>query len=102
MSRESYAREKFGVAVDALAASATSIQDRLFSAYMSFHPVMERDFSDPEDAALYKSIHDRLTAVKDGPEDNGRVKNTLNLMSDEDAEKLASDIVELDHSLRRK
>jgi hypothetical protein len=101
MSRNSYAREKFGVAVDNLATGTGSIQDRILDAWMSFHPLQERDFDNPEDGAAFKSIMERLTAVKDGDPNNGYVKNTLAKMSDDDASRLASDIVELDHALRR-
>ena len=101
-SRERYAFEKFGVAVDGMATSAQSIQRRLFNAYMSFHPVKESDFQDAEDAELYRRIHDRLTSVKDGPESRGYVQNTLDQMSDEEAEDLAEDIVRLAGRLERK
>jgi hypothetical protein len=93
--RESYALEKFGAAVDSMATSPKSIQERLFDAYMSFHPVKESDFQDPEDAKLYRNIHDRLTSVKNGPESRGYVQNTLDQMSDETAEEVAQDIVKL-------
>jgi hypothetical protein len=100
--RELYALEKFGGAVDSMASSTGSIQERLFNAFMIFHPVQENDFSDPENAELYRSIHDRLTSVKNGPESRGYVQNTLDQMSDEDAEQVASDIATLAHRLERK
>jgi hypothetical protein len=93
--RESYALEKFGAAVDSMATSSRSIQDRLFNAYMGFHPVQENDFREAESAELYRSIHDRLTSVKDGPESRGYVQSTLDQMSDEMAEEIARDIVTL-------
>lgn len=101
MSRNSYAREKLGVAVDGLASGSGAIQDRLLNAFMSFHTLQPRDFAKAQEGAAFKSIMDRLTAVTDGDPDNGHVKNTLAQMSDEAASRLASDIVELDHSLRR-
>lgn len=101
MSREAYAREKFGVAVAGMATGPTSIQDRLLTAYMSLHPVQAGDFTRPDDAALYRSIIARLTSVKDGPGDEGYVKNTLAVMSDDMAESIADDIVAINDSIRR-
>jgi hypothetical protein len=98
--RLGYAREKLGVAVDALATSAKPIQDRLHLAYMSFHPLQERDFADPEMRASYAEIMRSLTIVKDGPESEGYVRNTLNVMSDEEAERVAELIVELNAAVR--
>jgi hypothetical protein len=100
--RERYALEKFGVAVESMATSAQSIQERLFNAYMSFHSIQEKDFQDSEDAELYRRIHHNLTTVRDGPEQRGYVQNTLDQMSDETAEEVAQDIVRLAGRLERK
>ena len=100
MSRDSYAREKFMVAVDSLATGTGSINERLLHAWMSFHPVLVRDFSDPDNAKLYARIMERLTAVKDGDPENGYVKNTLAVMDEDTARAVAEDIVNLEYRLR--
>ena len=90
-----YAREKFGIALNSLATSANSLQARLQSAYMSFHPIREDDFANSEMRATYAEIIARLTAVKDGPETNGYLRNTLDQMSDAEAEGIAELIYNL-------
>ena len=97
-----YAREKFDAAVEVLATSPETIQERLNFAYLTFHPVQIRDFSDPEDAALYIAILEALTTVKNGDPDQGYVKNTLAVMSAEKASKVADDIVALRNRLEAK
>lgn len=83
----SYAREKLTVGIISLAKGSDSIQKRLFDAYMSFHPLRERDF--PEDLQEnYREIMDLLTKVKPKG-DEGSVKATLNQMSEEDANVIA-------------
>ncbi len=99
MGNDDYAREKFGVAVDGMATSACDIRDRLEGAYLSFHPVRAEDFTSKENSDLYRKVMEKLTAVKDGPTDNGHVKNTLSAMTDGEAESVASDIFELYSSL---
>lgn len=102
MSRESYALEKFSIAVDALATGSTSIQDRLHTAFMSFHPVQKGDFADTEDRSLYARIMDRLTSVRNGDPEKGYVLNTLGAMDDETARAIAEDIVSLYKRLQRR
>lgn len=83
-----YAWEKFGNAVHALAGHG-SLQDRIHSAFMCFHPIRVDDFAnDPELQNDYKEIMDRLTAV-DGAPGEGRVPATLKQMSDEEAAHVA-------------
>ena len=94
-----YANEKLYNAVDCLV-GAGNIHDRLHSAYMSFHPLQERDFKDPGMLSKWQSIMARLTAVKTGDPKEGFVKNTLNQMPTPDAVKLARDIVELAYEVK--
>jgi hypothetical protein len=106
MKNYSYAHEKFGTAVQSLATSSSSIQDRLHSAFMSFHPVQARDFKEPEVREAYEEIMQRLTAVKDDPHSLGTVRVTLNQMSDHEASEIAQLIcdfylVHLDDEIRK-
>jgi len=95
MSAMSYPYEKLMVAVDAMATSPQRIQDRLHSAYMSFHPLRPTDFPEGKMRVAYVEIMDRLTRVKDADPDKGFVRATLDRMSDEDAGNLASKIFDL-------
>lgn len=90
-----YAHEKLLVAVESMATSAATLQDRLYHGYMSFHPLQERDFDDPEMRAQYAQIMAGLTTVKTGPASEGYVKNTLAAMSDDEAERIADLIFSL-------
>ena len=99
MSSEDYAREKLGMAIRVLATGTKSLQDRLADAYLCFHPLQPRDFSREDDAELYRTIMSALTVVKDGPEENGYVRNTLAQMSDEQAREVARNIVALNDRL---
>jgi len=94
-----YVCEKLGVAVYNMAVGTGSIQDRVHSGYMSFHTLSPKDFPDGELRTRYESIHDRLTALTEPPEHGnrlGKVRYTLNHMSEEDAVELAKDIYNLD------
>ncbi len=95
----SYANEKLHNALHSLVGGG-SVQDRLFGAFMSFHPLQDRDFKDPEMLTRWQEIYSRLTVIKDGDPAEGAVKNTLNRMSDEDAENLAGDILELAYMVK--
>jgi hypothetical protein len=97
MSRN-YAREKFGSAVEAMASSPASIQDRLEDAYLTFHPVQVKDLKEGEEQDLFQDIYDSLTR-EEAVGDEGRVKATLNKMSDEEASRIASQIVALNFRL---
>lgn len=97
-ARRSYAREKFGSAVDIMATSPASIQDRLNDAFMSFSPVQAADFQDVEEQQLFKDIYSGLTS-KPALGDEGTVRATLNLMNDDEASRIASLIVSLNFRL---
>lgn len=101
-SREHYALEKLAGAVEALGTSPASIQERLWHAYMVFHPVNDADFEDEENAELWRSIHARLTSVTTGDPNRGYVQNTLDAMDAETASEVASDIFKLYFRLEHK
>jgi hypothetical protein len=93
-----YASEKLVAAVHGMAASARSIQDRVQSAYLTFHPIRpERDFPTRESRERYDRIMELITADK-SDEARGYVPTTVSKMSDEQAEEVARLIVDLaDH-----
>ncbi len=97
MSRN-YAREKFGSAVDEMASSPASIQERLNDAYLMFHPVRVEDLKEGEEQDLFNDIYNSLTH-EEAVGNEGRVKATLNKMSDEEASRIASNIVSLNYRL---
>jgi len=99
MGELSYPYEKFYNAVSVLARSTRSIQDRIHSAYMSFHPISASDFKDPEMASTYQEIMNRLTKVKDA--EKGYVPATLGQMDDDEASLIADKIVDLFAAIAR-
>lgn len=99
MGELSYPYEKFYNAVSVLARSTRSIQDRIHSAYVSFHPIRVSDFKDPEIAASYQELMDRLTKVKDA--EKGHVPATLEQMDDDEASLVADKIVDLFAAIAR-
>lgn len=101
MADLSYVWEKFTTAVYSLAGSGP-MQERLRSAYLSFHPVQVSDFDDdPELQADYREIMERLTARAEGYAGEGKVPSTLRQMSDEEADELANLIISFCFSVAR-
>jgi len=83
-----YAREKLGAAVDALVSGAGSLKERIWTAYLCFHPLTTKDFG-PDLVGRFKGIEAFLTdADPNGGE--GTVKAALAAMSDDDCSQLAS------------
>jgi hypothetical protein len=92
-----YPWEKFSNAVYALA-SEGPLQERILAAYMSFHVLTAKDFTDPDLREQFEEIERRLTVVKDDPQ-KGFVPATLDRMSDAEAREVASLIVEMTFSI---
>jgi len=103
--RMSYAREKMGVAVVDLATGKGTIQDRLWKAYLGFHPVSEDDFPDglAEDYLEIMSILTREEPSYDtrGEVTTGSVQNTLAKMTADEASDVAQMIVNINYKLHR-
>lgn len=89
-----YAREKFSTAIQSMASSAQSIQDRLYRASTIFLPVKAGDFEEPKARLAFEQIHEKLTSVKDDPQAEGLMRVTTRQMSDVDASALAKEICE--------
>lgn len=101
--RHSYAREKFGVAVNEMATGTGDIRDRIWHAYLSFHPLTEKDFSD-ELKDDWNQIYQSLTKEEPSYNDKGevtigKVQNTLNKMDTESCVELAQLICDLNSKL---
>jgi hypothetical protein len=99
-TRYSYGREKLWQAVDCLATSSGTIQQRLESAAMFLIRLNPGDQSLPSELhGEFESIyHDLTKTTAQGSE--GRIQATLQLMSDEEGSKLASRIFSLYTKLR--
>ena len=92
---EQEAEEKLSMAVNRLAASAAPIQERLTTASLVGLVDIDTDhFEGRDKRVLFESIKDRLEAAD-------RVEDSIGAMSDEEAEAVARDIVELHWQLRR-
>jgi hypothetical protein len=101
MADLNYVWEKFTIAIYALA-SHGRMQERLKSAYLSFHPIQVSDFDDdPELQANYREIMDRLTARAEGFPGEGKMPSSLRQMNDEEADRLAELIINFCFSVAR-
>lgn len=89
-----YTWEKLSVAVEGMARSQESLQDRLMGAYLCFHPLREKDFPKGE---LRESFHDIMHALTWRPAqgDEGTVKATTQQMTDQEASELIEKLVSL-------
>src|ERR1700694_2752156 len=94
---EDYEREKLANAVHALV-SAAPIQKRLEDAWAAMHTLKNHGFTNVDRQAEYENIYERLTADKSDPH-AGHVPTTCARLSDEQAEVIARDIVDLNTAL---
>ena len=101
--KHSYAKEKFGVAVNNMATGAGDIRERLWSAYLSFHPLSEKDFSDDlrEDwLEIYNILTEKEpTLDSKGNVSIGRVQNSINQLDTDSCIDLAQKICDLNTRL---
>ena len=86
-----YPFEKFFNAVTGMASSERPLRDRLVSAHMSFAPVKDSDFKNPQTLAEYRKLIDMLTRVKDP--NKGDAPATCAAMTDEEAHTAAEQMV---------
>lgn len=93
-----YAEEKFAIALHVMATGQGILQDRLLSAYLSFHTVREDDL--PE--YLHEDYSWIVKSLTDKPAmgDEGTLAATLVEMSGDDAQAIARRIYELTAQLR--
>ena len=90
-----YAIEKFDVAVDALAASESSIHDRLFDAHISALMRIRPDDDLPVDLRRrFSAVTDRLTSIEPR-RGEGRLQATLDVLDEAAAVAIAHEIVNL-------
>jgi hypothetical protein len=101
--RGSYAKEKIGSAVHILATGRDGIKERIWDAYMQFHPLKETNF--PDDLkSKWNDLYNRLTSEEptynsNGEVTNDRVQNTLKKLTDDECVDIAELIVDLDFEI---
>ena len=94
--REDYVKYKLWEAVGSLAASSASIQRRLSNARVTLATSTPEDFSDPEARKRFAAMKAALGAAPmEGPEQTPSLR-----LSDDEAEEIARQIVELDTERR--
>lgn len=92
---QDYVKYKLHEAVEALAASASPLQRRLFNAWMVLHTSKPDDFDNSADGQRFAAVMDALTA-REASADEGTAEATTSHLTDEEAEAIAKQIVELD------
>ncbi len=97
--RHSYAREKFSAAVESMATNRGGVKARLWGAFLIFHTLKENDFPD-ELKEYWNSIYGDLTTEEPSYDENGevtdgRVQNTLKMISEDKCVEIANKITEL-------
>ncbi|TYR32091.1 hypothetical protein FY036_13485 [Mesorhizobium microcysteis] len=101
MSIEGYHREKFGNAVSCLV-SSSDIRTRLLNAFIAMITVNSADFTDTELGARYRDVFERATARPETYKGEGTLQATIGKMTDEEAEKIADEILSIHNELLRK
>ena len=86
-------------AVDVLATSPRSIEERVKCAGLELAHLRAEEFTDPEGRGLFEEIREALTRVE-GEGDQGSIAATTTQLSDEEAAELARKIVLLDFVYR--
>lgn len=92
---QEYVKYKLHEAVGALAASASPIQRRLFNAWLILHTSKPDDFDSAADGQSFTAVMNALTA-RDALADEGTAQATTSHLTDDEAEAIARQIVELD------
>jgi hypothetical protein len=92
---QEYVKYKLHEAVEALAASASPIQRRLFNAWLILHSSKADDFDNAADGQRFAAVMDALTA-REATADEGAAQTTTSHLTDDEAEAIAKQIVELD------
>lgn len=96
---EGYWREKLGLAVSSLVGLG-DIRDRVYGAMLSLMILRPEELRDESTATLLQSIFDRLSVDAAGAEVQGLWKANLGRMSDEEANSISHDILELHNRIR--
>jgi hypothetical protein len=96
---QEYVKHKLHEAVEALAASASPIQRRLFNAGLILHTSNPEDFTHPGDGQRFAAIISALNA-REASGDEGTLEATTSQLTDAEAERIAEQIVELDTTCR--
>lgn len=104
--RLNYAKEKLGSAVRSISNDRGNIKTRIWNAYLIFHTLSENDFSE-ELKEDWNFIYNNLTIEEPthnekGEVTDGKVQNTLKLLSEDKCVEIVNRIVELEAKLRYK
>jgi hypothetical protein len=91
---EGYAEQKLRSAVEPLATSAASIQERLLNAALMILALSPSDFEEPGDQRDFSALRDMLRLAPDDA-DQATLRATIAAMSDEQAVAAASSIFTL-------
>jgi hypothetical protein len=97
-SREAYAREKLFQAVHALGTLPGTVQERLADAARHLILVQPDDIPDEALRRTFIGIHDDLS-FQTATGSEGRINATMRITDDQDAEKIAHRILDLDRDL---
>ena len=92
---QDYVKYKLHEAVGALTASASPIQRRLLNAWLILHTSKPDDFNNAADGQRFAAVMDALTA-REASADEGTAETTTTHRTDDEAEAIAKQIVELD------
>lgn len=98
MATDGYHREKFSSAISCLASSA-DLRTRLEHAFTSLITVRSENFSDEALGGRYGELYERVTAKDAQVEGEGKIRSTLRQMSDDDAERVAQELLDINTQL---
>lgn len=102
--RHRYAKEKLGAAVRSMATDKGDIKTRIWNAFQIFHTLSEKDFSE-ELQGEWNFIFNSLTTEEpsyntNGELTDGKVQNTLKILSEDQCVQIAERISKLEIRLR--
>jgi len=98
MATDGYHREKFSSAISCLVSSA-DLRTRLEHAFTSLVTVRPENFSDEALGTRFAELYERVTAKDAQVEHEGKIRSTLRQMSDDEAERVAQEIVDINTQL---
>ncbi|WP_457661864.1 hypothetical protein [Sinorhizobium medicae] len=98
MATDGYHREKFSSAISCLISNA-DLRTRLEHAFVSLVTVRPENFGDKDLGLRFARLYDRVTAKGAQSEGEGKIRSTLRQMSDEEAEEVAQEILDINTKL---
>jgi hypothetical protein len=92
-----HTRERLYRALQSLVGAAP-LRKRLVNAAITISPLLAKDFADPDAAGAFQRIMNDLTRVE-AVGDEGDIQATVQHLSDDEAERIAREILELYHQM---